>query len=100
MRFGAASVAESAKPWVGGRVRFGAAVVAARRLLCGARCPGASEELALFPAAQETVLKQLRSTAPAARQPPVPCAPRRRTRRAPGHPPTALREAAVRLEVD
>ena len=91
-----------AKPWAGGRSCFAAAVGAPRRLSCGARCSGASAELALaWPASRcASCLCSVLGQAALVVSPcgdPMPrpllrsSAPQRRT---PGHPPTALRRTS------
>jgi len=88
-----------AKPWAGGRARFTAAVVAARRLPSGARCPGGERRtrprtggilLRRLPVlgAQTGYARPLALRRCATPEPLRSSAPQRRT---PGHPPTALR---------
>ena len=88
-----------AKPWAGGRARFTAAVVAARRLPSGARCPGGERRtrprtggilLRRLPVlgAQTGCARRLALRRCATPEPLRSSAPQRRT---PGHPPTTLR---------
>ena len=94
---------ERAKPWAGGRLRFGAAVAAARRLPCGARCGGERRTRprtgGIAPARRRlcSVLGQaaLDASPWGDAQPPQPCAPRRRT----GAQPAARPRLCVRPAV-